>query len=132
MKIHRTAAGSFALILARSILLAQSNPVSLAYQVTHVDHASPSISSDGKRMVYAAVIAGKEQLFTMNLDGSDSAQITKDVIDHNNPIWSPDGRRIAFSAEDGEHISIYAIDADGRNPERITPDDGQKYIHPDW
>src|ERR1700722_1657730 len=110
----------------------QSRPTSLAVQVTHVDNASPSISPNGKRMVYASVIAGIEQLFTMNLDGTDVVQITHDPIDHNNPVWSPDGRRIVFSSSDAEHEAIYVLNADGSGTERVSPDDQPRYIHPDW
>ena len=120
------------LTLACPVARAQSKPISLAYQVTHTDHASPSISPDGKRLVYAAIIAGKEQLFTMNLDGSDSAQITHDSSNHNNPVWSPDGRKIVYSLEDDKGETIYTMNATGGGEVRITPDDQQKYIHPDW
>jgi TolB protein len=131
MKIDRTILTA-ALLLACADARPQSKPISLAWQVTHVDHASPSISPDGKRLVYAAVIAGIEQLFTMNLDGSRSSQITHDPINHNNPIWSPDGRKIVYSSESDDEQTIYTIDASGGGEERITPKDQQKYIHPDW
>jgi TolB protein len=126
------------IILAAALLLTctyaqpQSKAIGLAWQVTHVDHASPSISPDGKKLVYAAMIAGKEQLFTMNLDGSGSAQITHDPTNHNNPIWSPDDRKIVYSSENNGEEAVYTIDAIGGGEERITPDDHQKYIHPDW
>jgi Tol biopolymer transport system component len=68
------------LALAIANANAQTKPVSLAWQVTHVDQASPSISPDGKRIVYAVLISGKEQIFTMNLDGSNPVQITHDDI----------------------------------------------------
>lgn len=111
---------------------AQSKPIGLAYQVTHVDHASPSISRDGKRIAYAAVIAGREQIFVMNLDGSDSIQVTHDDGDHNNPIWSTDDRRIAYGfSKDGKE-AINVVNTTGGGEEQITPDDGQRYIHPDW
>jgi TolB protein len=131
MKLDRTTLAA-ALLLTCTYAHAQSKAISLPWQVTHVDHASPSISPDGKRLVYAAAIAGKEQLFTMNLDGSGSAQITHDPINHNNPIWSSDGRKIVYSSENNGEEAVYTIDASGGGEERITPDDRQKYIHPDW
>lgn len=131
MKNH-AAIFAVTLLLASAVAWPQTKAISLAYQVTHVDQASPSISPDGKRLVYAALIAGKEQLFTMNLDGSEAAQITHDASDHNNPIWSPDGRRIVYSAESNGNEAIYIMNASGGGEERVTPDDQQKYIHPDW
>ena len=109
---------------------AQSKPIGLAYQVTHVDHASPSISRDGKRIAYAAVIAGREQIFVMNLDGSDSIQVTHDDGDHNNPIWSTDDRRIAYGfSKDGKE-AINVVNTTGGGEEQITPDD--EIDSPDW
>src|SRR4051794_9039348 len=62
--------------LCASVLVhSQSSPITLAYQLTHSETVDPSLSPDGKRMVYITVIAGKEQLFAMNLDGSDPRQL---------------------------------------------------------
>lgn len=91
------------LALAIANANAQTKPVSLAWQVTHVDQASPSISPDGKRIVYAVLISGKEQIFTMNLDGSNPVQITHDDINHNNPVWSPDSTKIIYCSTDDLH-----------------------------
>lgn len=125
---------SLSLLLALAITNAnvQTKTISLAWQVTHVDQASPSISPDGNRIVYAVLISGKEQLFTMNLDGSKPIQITHDDINHNNPIWSPDSRKIVFSSENNGDEAVYIMDATGGGEERVTPDNHQKYIHPDW
>ena len=78
---------------------AQTRAISLAYQVTHVDQASPAISPDGKRMVYAVAIEGKEQLFIANLEGSESVQVTHGSSNHDNPIWSPDGRKLVYASD---------------------------------
>jgi hypothetical protein len=51
-------------------LHSQNGPITLAYQFTHSENVDPSFSPEGQRMVYISVIAGKEQLFAMNLDGS--------------------------------------------------------------
>jgi hypothetical protein len=46
---------------------AQRVAVSQAYQLSHTAHYDPSLSPDGKRMVYITVIERKEQLFIMNV-----------------------------------------------------------------
>jgi len=47
--------------------IAQPKPLSLAYQVTYVDNATPTFSPDGKRMIFESVTDGKEQLYAMEL-----------------------------------------------------------------
>ena len=54
----------------------------------------------------------------MNLDGSDSIQITHDDGDRDNPIWSPDARRIAYGfSRDGKE-AIYVVNATGGGEEQ--------------
>jgi len=63
----------------------------------------PSPNPDGKRLVYISVTAGKEQLFTMNADTSESLQITHDDADHEDPAWSPwsaDSKRLIYCTDD--------------------------------
>ena len=103
----------------------------IAYQLTHTETADPSFSPDGKRMVYLSVVLGREQLFAMNLDGSDPAQLTHDDADHEDPAWSPDGRSIAFVLSKGPVEMIYLMHADGSGVEALTPPD-VRAIHPNW
>ena len=79
--------------------IAQQNVLTLAYQVTHVDQGEPFFSPDGKRIVYETNVAGFQQIFTMNPDGSGKTQITHDPVNHDSPAWSPDGKRIAFVSD---------------------------------
>lgn len=110
---------------------AQQNVTTLAYQVTHVDQGEPFFSPDGKRIVYESTVAGFQQIFIMNADGSAQTQITHDPVNHDSPSWSPDGTKIAFVSDKGGQEAIYIMKPDGTGEERMT--DGQhKYIHPNW
>src|SRR5207248_1063601 len=106
-------------------------PMSIPIQITHAQNFDPSPSPDGKRLVYISMISGKEQLFTMNIDGSKSMQLTRDDNDHEDPAWSPDGSRIAFvMIADGKN-KIAVMRSDGNNVELLTPPE-QNTIHPNW
>jgi len=56
-------------VTATTVTCAQE-PFDGARQVTHSQTYDPSFSPNGKRMVFISVIAGREQLFTADLDGA--------------------------------------------------------------
>jgi TolB protein len=120
-----------ALALVCADAVAQTKAISLAYQVSHVDQASPAVSPGGNKIVYATSIAGKEQLFIMKLDGSESVQITHDPSNHNNPVWSPDGRKFVYASDKSGRESIYFMDVNGGGEEQLS-DEQHGYIHPNW
>jgi TolB protein len=121
-----------ALLWAFSVCaLAQNRPISIAYQFTHSVNVDPSLSPDGKELVYISVIAGKEQLFRMGIDGTNPKQLTQDNADHEDPAWSPDGHRIAFVLIKDGLEQIHLMNVDGSGTEPLTPKD-VRAIHPNW
>ncbi|WP_380874472.1 TolB protein [Sphingomonas sp. DBB INV C78] len=56
----------------------------------------PRFSPDGKRIAFTSDRGGGDNIWVMNVDGSDKRQVTKeDFRLLNQPSWSPDGRFIA-------------------------------------
>jgi TolB protein len=110
---------------------AQSKLISLAYQVTYVDNATPTFSPDGKRMIYESVIEGKEQLFAMDMDTANSIQLTRGPNGYEDPAWSPDGRKVALVSDEGDFQVIYIMNPDGTGMTRLT-DEHSHTIHPNW
>ena len=68
------------------------------------------------------------QIWTMNADGSNKAQVTDNGAANFGPYFFPDGNRIIFSSNlhdpKGRDFDLYAINVDGSNLERITYFDG--------
>jgi TolB protein len=110
---------------------AQNRPLTVAYQLTHSVNDDITLAPDGKNMVILSVIAGREQLVRMGIDGSDPRQLTHDDADHEDAAWSPDGRQIAFVLVKGDVEQIELMNADGSAAEPLTPP-GVKTIHPSW
>ena len=110
---------------------AAAAPLTIPYQLTHSENMDPSPSPDGKRLVFISVIAGKEQLFTMNADTSDAIQITNDDADHEDPAWSPDGKKIAYVTITQTEERIYVMNPDGSDAKAVTPA-AVRAIHPAW
>jgi len=108
-----------------------NGPMGIAYQFTHSVNDSPSFSPEGEEMVFISVVAGKEQLFRMRLDGSQITQLTRDDADHEDPAWSPDGRHIAFVLIRNGLEQIHLMNVDGTGVEPLTPSE-VKTIHPNW
>jgi imidazolonepropionase-like amidohydrolase/Tol biopolymer transport system component len=56
----------------------------------------PRFSPDGKRIAFTSDRGGGDNIWVMNIDGSDKRQVTKeDFRLLNQPTWSPDGQFIA-------------------------------------
>jgi TolB protein len=92
--------------------------------------SQPSFSPDGKRILFARSLNGRDEVWIMNADGSDQRPLTHEVSGANHPQFSPDGSRIIIS-ERGltatcliacrpTHIVI--MDADGSQQRLLTDD----------
>jgi TolB protein len=110
---------------------AADRAISIPVQITHAQNFDPFPSPDGKKLVFISMLSGKEQLFAMEVDGSDIVQLTHDDADHEDPAWSPDGNKIAFVLITKDRHSIAVMGTDGGNVEVLTPPE-QNTIHPNW
>ncbi|MBL0125442.1 MAG: PD40 domain-containing protein [Betaproteobacteria bacterium] len=53
-------------------------------------------SPDGKRLTYMSDAAGGDNIWVMNVDGTDAREVSKETIRLlNNPVWHPNGQYIA-------------------------------------
>jgi TolB protein len=89
----------------------------------------PSMSPDGKRVVYRTFGPDGEGLRIMNIESRAVTTLTSGY--DNFPIWSPRGDRIVFSrVADGDY-EIYTIAADGSGEKRLTSAIGND-AHQGW
>ena len=71
------------------------------------------------KIVFTSNRDGNWDIWTMNPDGSDPVNLTRDAASDFKPTWSPTGEQILFVSfrEGGE--SLYLMDADGGNIQRV-------------
>jgi TolB protein len=102
----------------------------VALPVTYSANYDPTLSPDGKRMIFIKVLEGHEQLFMADVDGRGEHQITRDSSDKEDPAWSPDGRKLAFVLI-GPKNSLHVMNIDASGEQVLTPP-SQSPIHPEW
>ena len=63
---------------------------------------------------------GNNEIYTINVDGSEQVRLTNNPADDADPSFSPDGSKIVFySGRDGNY-EIYTINVDGSEQTNIT------------
>ena len=130
MNTHRPTRSSFAVTKVRCIALAA---------LWALTSAGITLGASTGRIAFVGNQSGSFQLYTMNPDGSDMAQITylgPTSFESWSPDFSPDGRRIAFcygtfNSSGNLVTEIYAINVDGTGLTQFTHD-GQFDCFPRW
>ena len=91
------------------------NGVAITHQTGHVQ--TPSVSPDGKEIVYLSDSGGHANPWVANLDGSiPSRQIYFErdpAVAIGLPLWSPAGDRIVFIRNEGDVINEWLVNPDG-------------------
>ena len=74
------------------------------------------------RIVFASNRDGDWDIYSMDANGDNIAQLTNHPASDEYPACSPYGRRIAFTSERGLTHDLYVMDSDGDNVIRLTHD----------
>lgn len=85
-----------------------------------------AFAPDG-RIIYTARDKNNYDVFSVNSDGSDVRQLTKNAGRRNwNPAVSPDNRFIVFNSDRTGMPRLYIMNVDGSNERRLTSDSVEK------
>jgi len=94
----------------------------------------PQWSPDGTKVAFVRDVAGDQEIYVVNADGTSESRLTDDIALDQFPAWSPDGTEIVFQTNRDGNYEVYVMDADGGRPINLTrhPDfDGWPSFSPD-
>ena len=80
----------------------------------------PSVSGDGRYIVFQSNRAGGRNIWRIDLDGSNPKQLTTGNYVDSSPVSSADGRSLVFMSERSDKTSIWKIGIDGGSPVQLT------------
>jgi len=87
----------------------------------------PVFSPDGKRIAFAATAEGasSQDIYVINVDGTNLRRVTTHPDIDTTPTWSPSGTQIAFTSNRTGRPQIYIMNADGGGVQRLDIPDGE-------
>jgi Tol biopolymer transport system component/tRNA A-37 threonylcarbamoyl transferase component Bud32 len=106
-------------------LVKPAQPAAIAATFTQItdepgEELFPSLSPDGKSLVYASRAAGNWDIYVRRVGGKNPMNLTRDSpADDTQPALSPDGEQIAFRSE-REGGGIFVMGATGESVRRLT------------
>jgi Tol biopolymer transport system component len=92
---------------------------------------STDVEYSMKKIAFVSNKSGNEDVWSMNLDGSELTQLTNDPGRDQYPAVSPDGKKIAYSADIGGSWQIVVMNWDGTNKQQITTG-SNRHGFPSW
>ena len=76
--------------------------------------AGLAVSPDGKRIAFTRIDPGRlEQIFVMDIDGTNVRRVSRGDFYDFLPRWSPDGTRLAFTSSRDGTTGVYSMRIDG-------------------
>jgi Tol biopolymer transport system component len=116
-----------------------SNPTRLTYRkpnsssTNYFTNFPASFSPDGKTIVFESLRDSDvwSEIYTMNVDGSNTTKLTNTKTGDLFPAFSPDGTKIVFRSQRDGNWEIYTMNVDGSNQTRLTNNIGDD-AYPSW
>jgi Domain of unknown function (DUF5050) len=81
-----------------------------------------TFAGNNGKIAFASNRNAQNDIYGMNVDGSQQTRLTTDLAQDQSPRWSPSGAQIAFASRRDGNFEIYKMNADGTNQTRLTTD----------
>ena len=89
---------------------------------------------NGTEVVFVSGRSGPQQIYRMNIEGTDIARLTTGEGEASNPSWHPEGQHIAFAWTRGfepGNFNIFVMDVASRRVDQLTHGAGRNE-NPTW
>ena len=82
--------------------------------MVRTSYSSPPI------IAFTSTRTGDSDIWIMEADGTDAANVTNNIGIDDHPVFSPNGNQIAFTSNRDGDFDIYVIDTDGTDLRQVT------------
>lgn len=93
---------------------------------------SPSWSPTGLNLVYTRHQGSTSDIYTTDIGGNQTVQLTDTPDMEVDPAWSPSGKWIAFCRRTGAVQGLYYMRSDGTGVVRLGAEEDGRYTGPTW
>ena len=73
-----------------------------------------------KKIIFVSDMDGDSDIYSMNLDGSELANLTNNTVEDLYSAASPDGSKIAYTSAESGNWDIWIMNSDGSQKDRLT------------
>jgi len=91
----------------------------------------PTTIPNADQILFNSDRDGDQEIYVVNVDGSDLRQLTDNSFFESNPAWSADGQQMAFVSDQDGDWEIYVMNVDGSEVAQLTHNEGQDWS-PSW
>jgi len=109
-------------LLLPSVFASAALVVAVAIAAIAAGQSRAAFPGANGKIVFETNRDGNEEIYTMNSDGTDRVDLTRNPTDDTDPRWSADGSRIVFASNRSGNFQIYTMNADGTAVARVTHD----------
>ena len=87
----------------------QDDDLQLTFEAFEASNEPPTWSPSGRQIAFTSGMDGNDNIFVIDVDGSNRIQITNNPADDRHPDWSPNGDSIAFQSHRNGSWDIYTV-----------------------